>query len=207
MNCRHQVPFLVLFAIISIPYTSRAAGAAPELLQAASLENGQGMRLLCRKHWRDGIDQYVGVVSLPDEATLYCTAFRAGRTATVTVKHPFRLRADSILAFEKPVVQYRGTRWLNMSDHLGFVSVDPLPASIPAANFILDEDRTYELSDEDWFGRGAVVVYARQAHEETEALAGSVQLLTDTLPGRIGVSFSTSRGPQQLDVDFRPFAP
>jgi len=181
---------------------AKAKRAAPVLEEAAQTHQGGGMRIRYRNPWPGGVTQYTTVCSLPDEATVYCTVFRARRDAKVTVERLFPLRATAPPGFEKPVRQYRGPRWLNMSDHVGFVSVDPLPRSIPEDRFFLTEKQTFRVKRGEWFGRAVLVVFARQPHQETARLARQVGLLEDSQPGRMKVSLESSSGATVLDVDF-----
>lgn len=176
--------------------------AAPVLHQAEATHHGNGMTIVYRKSWPGGITQYIYVCSLPDEATVYATAFHASRDAAVTVDPLFPLRTAAPPGFEKPIRQFRGDRWLNMSDHVGFVSVEPLPDNIPADRFFLTRKRTYHVKRGEWFGRAAVVVYARQPHARTAAAAEKVKLLDESSPSRMKLSLESASGNAILDVDF-----
>jgi len=176
--------------------------AAPVLKQAVITRQGHGMRLIYYKPWPGGVTQYVYVCSLPDEATAYATVFRADRDATVTIEPLFPLRAAAPPGLEKPVRQYRGTRWLNMSDHVGFVSADPLPRNVPEDRFFLTERQTYEVNRGKWFGHAAVVVFVRQDHDQTAAVAEKVKLLKGSPPRRMKLFLESSSGSAVLDIDF-----
>ncbi|MBN2022674.1 MAG: hypothetical protein JW809_07750 [Pirellulales bacterium] len=176
--------------------------AAPVLQEAVATHDGRGMRVRYQRPWPGGVTQFVHVSSLPGEATVYCTAFRADRAATVAVGPLFPLRTAAPPGFEKPVRQYRGDRWLNMSDHVGFASADPLPAKIPADRFFMTDRKTYKVRPGEWFGRAALVVFARQPHERTAELSDRVRLLDGGAPQRFSLSFDDSRGTNVVDIDF-----
>lgn len=190
-------------AVVTVEGTpkTRPGQNAPVLERAVATHQGKGMEVVYRKPWPGGVTQYIYVASLPDEATVYCTAFRAWRDATVTIGPLFPLRTAAPPGFEKPVRQHRGPRWLNMSDHVGFVSTDPLPVTIPTDRFFLTDKRAYKVKGGQWFGRAAVAVFSRQSHEETAAAAARVHLRDDA-PGKMTVAMESSTGPSVLAVDF-----
>ena len=175
---------------------------ATALQEVAATHDGNGMRVSYRKPWPGGVAQYVTLLSLPDEATVYFTAFRAERDALVTIGPLFPLRAAAPPGFQRPVRQYRGLRWLNMSDHVGFVSVDPLPPAIPKDRFFLTEQKSFQVEHGEWFGRAVLVVFARHSHAQTAESAQTVRLLDDSPPGKIKMTLGTSSGTTVLDVDF-----
>jgi hypothetical protein len=160
------------------------------------------MRVSYRKPCHSGITQYVTVISLPDEATVYATIFRASQAATVKISPLFPLRASAPPGFEKAIEQHRGERWLNMGDHIGFVSVDPLPNEIPSDCFFLTEEQTIAMQPDEWFGRAALVAYARQPHGQTAEKAPTVRLLDDQRPQTFKLTLETSSGNRVLEFDF-----
>jgi hypothetical protein len=176
--------------------------AVPDLHEATATHEGEGMRVSYRTPHPGGITQYVTVISLPDEATVYGTVFRASRAATVKIGPLFPLRAAAPPGFEKAIEQRRGDRWLNMSDHVGFVSVDLLPKVVPVDRFFLTEQQTFQVQPGEWFGRAALVVYARQPHEQTAKRAPSVRLLEDSRPEKCRLTLDTSSGTSVLEMDF-----
>jgi hypothetical protein len=165
-----------------------------KLLEAKSTHDGNGMRVCYTRSREDGMTQHVGVVSLPDESTLCCMAFRAGKAGTYRIRKPFHFQAATIQGFPMRLESHRGTRWLNLSDHVGFVSTEPLPETLGPGRFCAAAERTVGAKAGDWFGRLAVVVYARQPHRLTEKRARSVRLVGDTAEGQMAVEWESSSG-------------
>jgi hypothetical protein len=174
----------------------------PELDEATQILDGKGMRVSYRKPCPGGVTQLVTVVSLPNEATVYATIFHASQALTVKLAPLFPLRASAPPGFEKTIRQHRGDRWLNMSDHVGFVSTDPLPEEIPDDRFFLTEERTYKVHPGQWFGRAVVAIYARQPHEQTEQKASAFRVQSDSRPEKFTVTADTCRGTHELKFDF-----
>ncbi|MFO7900439.1 MAG: hypothetical protein R6V58_15440, partial [Planctomycetota bacterium] len=170
------------------------------LLEAKSTHDGEGMRVRYTRSRKDGITQYVAVVSLPDEATLYCTAFRAAEDGSWRIRSPFHYRAATIQGFPMRLESHRGRHWLNLSDHVGFVSSEPLPAELRPGRFHAMGERTFRAKAGAWFGRLAVAVYAQQPHDLTEKMAGSFGLLEDDAPGRMSVELKSSSGRSMLHI-------
>jgi hypothetical protein len=193
-----------------------AGASQPVLLEAGKGLDEAGMRVRFRVDHGPAIQQFVTVLSLPDEATIYATAFRvaapdppspgglggsgAEATVRVTLGPAFPLEVSAPPGFEKPVTQYRGRRWLNMSDHLGFVSVEDLPASLPANRFALSEKRAYQVRAGEWFAPLALVIYARQPHTLTERCAEGVRLLRFD-GGKMKLEVVSSSGKRTFDLD------
>ncbi len=171
-----------------------------ELETFAPIHNGKGMRVLVKRRWGDVITQYVTIVSLPDEATVYATIFHAGADAEVEIDPLFPLRTAAPPGFEKPVRQYRGKNWLNMSDHIAFVSPQTLPETIPAGLFFLTEKKKLEVQAGQWFNPAAVVVYVRQPHEQTEQLAGTIDLTEDLPNKQFKLNMQSSSGQHEIDL-------
>ncbi len=164
------------------------------LLEAKSSHQGKGMRVRYTRSRKDGIVQYVCVASLPDEATVYCTAFRAGKDGTYHVRKPFHFKAGTIQGFPMHIEQHRGERWVNISDHIGYVSTAPLPATLPPYSFYAFDEQAYTAKAGEWFGTCAVVVYARQAHALTKKMAESVRFAEGESKGRVSLLLESSSG-------------
>ncbi|MBN2475295.1 MAG: hypothetical protein JXB62_11840 [Pirellulales bacterium] len=186
---------------------AKAELAVPDLHEAQTMPDGKGMRVSYRRPCPGAVVQYMSIVSLPDEATVYCTAFRANQRTTVKIGPLFPLRAAAPPGFERPIRQHRGVRWLNMSDHVGFVSVDPLPEEIPSDRFLLTEGQTYSVQPGEWFGRAALVVYARQSRAQTARTSLTVRLLNDSCPGKVTLALDSSGGTSILEFDFAGMTP
>ena len=159
------------------------------------------MRVEYEWRWGEMLTQHVAVVSLPDEATVWLSVFHAGSGVDVEWGPAFPVRAESPPGFEKPIRQYRGRRWLNMGDHLGFVSADPLPSDIPTDRFALSGTKRLTAKPGEWFGQAGLVVYARQPHQETAAAAESLRLVCPR-PGRLVLSLRSSSGERTVTADF-----
>ena len=186
---------------IEVEPASQKNAATPNLIRADDAPEGGGMRVLFQTRWDDAVTQYIGVVSLPDEATVWCTLFHAERAAKVKLGRMFPLHAEAPPGFVRPVLQHRGERWLNMSDHIGFISPEPLPAEIADGEFFLRDAEERSVTQGEWFGRAALVAYARQDHAKTKALADAVQFM-DAGPGEIALKLESSSGPHTVHVDF-----
>ena len=106
-----------------------------------STHNGQGMRVTVKRPMTSDVDQYITVVSLPNEATVYSTIFHAKNNASYSVGQLFPLQVRWLPESRGAVTQRRGTHWLNMSDYVGFVSPKPLPENIPSDRFWLTETK------------------------------------------------------------------
>ncbi len=63
--------------------------------EATATQDGQAMRVRYRLPQTSGITQYVQVISLPGEATVYATAFRAAQATEVEVSPLFPLRTGA----------------------------------------------------------------------------------------------------------------
>jgi hypothetical protein len=91
----------------------------PELLEEP-LETDNGvMRVSYRKTFPGGVRQYISVISFPNEATLYVTTFQAMMEGEFSIGPILPLRTSAPPGFDKPVRQFRGVDWLNMSNHVG----------------------------------------------------------------------------------------
>ena len=164
------------------------------------IHDGKGMRIIVKRYWGDVATQYLTVVSLPDEATVYSTLFYAHADAALEIDPLFPLRTATLPGFEKPVRQYRGTNWLNMSDHIAFLSAQPLPATIPTDLFFLTEKTKHKVQAGQWFAPAAVVVYVRQPHEQTERLADKIGLIQDLPNKKFKLNMRSSSGQQTIDL-------
>ena len=165
-----------------------------QLLEAERTHEGKGTRVRYTRSRKDGITQYVSIASLPDEATVYCTAFQASKDGAYRVESPFHFKAATIQGFPMRTEQHRGKRWLNISDHVGFVSTAVLPAKLPSDRFAAADDRTYQAKAGEWFGALAVVVYTRQPHARTRKMADRVRLLAEDAKKVISLRLESSSG-------------
>jgi len=102
-----------------------------------STHEGLGMRVTVKRPINSDVDQYLTIVSLPDEATVYSAIFHAKNNTTYSVGQLFPLQARWLPESPGSVTQHRGKNWLNMSDYVSFVSPKPLPENIPAEKFWL----------------------------------------------------------------------
>ena len=109
----------------------------PSLHNFQSTHDGLGMRVTVKRPLNSDVDQYITMVSLPDEATVYSAIFHAKNNTTYSVGRLFPLQARWLVESPGSVTQHRGKNWLNMSDHVAFVSPKPLPENIPAEKFWL----------------------------------------------------------------------
>jgi hypothetical protein len=172
-----------------------------ELVEATATHEGKGMRVDYTRAREDGTMQYVCVASLPDEATAYCTAFRAGVDGTYRVRAPFHFKADTIQGFPMRLEQHRGEHWLNLSDHIGFVSAKPLPEALPSDSFYAADEEEYTVKAGEWFSATVVVVYARQPHALTEKMAKGIQLLEELPEGKLSLQLESSLGRSTILVE------
>jgi len=58
------------------------------------------------------------------------------------------------------------------------------------------------LQAADLFGRSALVVYARQSHEQMAQMAPDARLLDDSRPEKIKLTLDSSQGSGVLEFDF-----
>ena len=172
-----------------------------DLIEAAPTHDGHGLRVTYTRTSDDGTVQYVGIVSLPDEATVYCTAFRAGRPGAYRIANPFHVKVDSIQGFPPRLEAHRGERWFNLSDHLAFVSSRALPKELPPGVFHAANEITQTVNQGEWFGAMAVAVYARQPHASTKQMAERFGLTKDDAEDSIAVRLTSSSGDTTLNFD------
>lgn len=172
----------------------------PELINYETLCDNEGMSVSLKRTFDDVLEQYITVVSMPDESVLYCTAFHALKDASVEISPLFAMRGDAPPGFEEPIVQTRGDNWLNISDHIGFISIDSLPENIPAEQIYVTDSQMLETNADQWFLQTAVVAYPRQKQEETEAFAESLSLLKPAKKGRFALKFKSSSGDNVVEV-------
>jgi hypothetical protein len=166
------------------------------------VRDGRTMRARYERVWGDAVRQYVSVVSFDEGPTVYLTAFRADNRARVTLGSLFSVRTQAPPGFARPVRQYRGTRWLNLSDHLAFVSPDPLPSDIPADRFFMTDARTFQARRGEWFSPAGLVIYTRQDHFATEALAPSVRWRRPPRNRRLELAIAGEDGTRTVIADF-----
>ena len=164
-------------------------------------DNGQGMRVTVKRVRNANIDQYITVVSLPDEATVYSSIFYAKNSTSYTVGELFPLQARWLdEETNKTVTQYTGAKWLNMSDYVGFVSPDNLPGSIPSDKFRLTNSTGYSPTAGDWFSAAAVVVYANQTQQTTSSYASSIGVIRDLANEVFDLTLESSSGTIEVDL-------
>ncbi len=94
-----------------------------------------------------------------------------------------------------------------MSDHVGFVSPDPLPPDIPSDRFYLSDPQTYQVQAGQWFGRAAVVIYARQSHAQTARAAAALRWDAGSTIERGRLEIATAAGPGVIEIDFASQTP
>lgn len=94
-----------------------------------------------------------------------------------------------------------------MSDHIGFVSIAPLPKEIRNDRFFLTDEETCQIQPGEWFGRAALVVYARHFHEQTAHRAATVRVLDGSRPETFKMTLDTSSGNNVLEFDFARMSP
>ena len=176
----------------------------PTLERLESTHAGKGMHIVVRRPWGLAVTQYTTIVSLPDEATIYSTVFRAHTDAEVEIAPLFPLRMAMPSGFDKHVRRYRGTNWVNISDHIAFVSPRQIPEDIPEDRFFLTERRTFRVKAGQWFSPVAVVVYVRQLHRETGQLARRISLVEAPRKKELKLSILSSNGATEIDLWPRP---
>jgi len=165
-----------------------------------STHNGQGMRVTVKRPLNGDIDQYITVISLPDEATVYSTIFHARKNTSYSIGQLFPLQARWLPESPGSVTQRRGTNWLNMSDYVAFISPKPLPEKIATDKFFLTEEKKFNVKAGQWFGPAAAVVYVRQPHEQTERLVDTI-VLTEDLPNKqFKLNMRSSGGQHAIDL-------
>lgn len=158
------------------------------------------VRVSYRREWGDAVTQHITVVSLPHGVTVYLTAFQAHGDADVELGPLFPQRVAQLPGLPSGIHQYRGAKWLNLSDRIGFVSANPLPEVIPPDRFQLTQAEKLSVKKDQWFGRGALVIYTGQSHPRTEALAGETTL-TEPTPGDLTLTLTTPDGPTSIALD------
>jgi len=89
-----------------------------------------------------------------------------------------------------------------MSDHLAFISADPLPSNIPADRFFMTTKRTFQVRRGEWFSPAGLVIYTRQDYATTEALAPSVKWRSQPRNGRVELTLIGDDGTRTIVADF-----
>jgi hypothetical protein len=174
----------------------------PILHEAGSVNGGTAMRVSYHIPHGCAVTQFVGVTSEADDKTVYVTAFRANRQAIVELGSLFPMWVAAPPGFEKPVRQYRGANWLNMSDHLGFVSAHAIPDRIPSDRFYLTNPRKVSVNAGEWFGHAALVLFVRQPHTKTASLAQGVKWVETAKPEVISLRIGTDTEASGWTFDF-----
>ncbi len=146
-----------------------------------------------------GVIQWVGIASLPNEATLIVTEFQASRPGTYRIENPLPFRADTIQGFPMNMDVRQGTHWVNWTNHLGFVSTAPLPPGLKEGVFAAAETQDYSVQAGERFGRLAVVVYARQRHQKTKSAANTLRF-EPVAKGKVAVRMKSSGGIARVEL-------
>jgi hypothetical protein len=133
---------------------------------------------------------------------VYGTAFRAARDGTYGIESPFHCKAGTIQGFPMRIEPHRGERWVNISDHVGFVSTEPVPAELPAGSFAAFDRREYQVKAGEWFGTVGVAVYTRQAHVLTKKMADRFRLLEQGAKKGMVLQFESSSGVSTGEFEF-----
>jgi hypothetical protein len=138
---------------------------------------------------------------LNNEATVYLTHFKADAASTVNISSLFPIEMAFSPGFKnKTFTQYRGVKWFNVNDCMGFVSPVSLPVVIASNKFILSDSKSYTASAGQWFSPAAVVVYVYQSHEQTDQLKDTVNWQVSDVDGQITLTFTSSSGSNQVSL-------
>jgi hypothetical protein len=81
-----------------------------------STHNGRGMRVTVKRPMNGDVDQYITVVSLPDEATVYSTIFYAKNSTSYSVGQLFPLQACWLSESPGSVKEIEGSGFLHKLD-------------------------------------------------------------------------------------------
>ena len=186
-----------------MPTVNVSSGGATQShsIQPANITDDNG-KMIARyqRKWGNAVTQHITVVSLNDEATVYLTHFKADADSTVSISPLFPVGMDFSPGFaDKTFTQYRGEKWLNVNDCMGFVSPDLLPANIAAKSFALSDAKNYTASAGQWFSPAAVVVYVYQNRTETEALKDTA-ILNSGANGQLTLDYTSSSGAGQVSL-------
>ena len=160
------------------------------------------MRVDYALKWRDMLTQYITVLSLPDEATVYISSFHANKDIVVDLDPSFPIKMGQIPGFDKDDSFHRGTNWINFAGHLAFISPSTLPKQMPENEFVLTDKQELSVKAGDWFAPRAVVVYVRQPYKLTEKLSGKVTLTDSSKPGKLILSMISSEKESKIETDF-----
>lgn len=151
------------------------------------------------RHHVSGILQMVGVASLADEATVIVTEFIAEKDGTYGIEKLLSQSANTIQGFPLDLQVTRGTNWINWTDHLAFVSTEPLPNELPKGTFYAAKDRLFTVKAGEAFGRTAVAIYARQPNEKTKAISSLLRFV-DAPKGNVAVELESSSGKNEVSL-------
>jgi hypothetical protein len=184
-----------------VSFPALAKQVSPQAGTPKITSDRNSMRVSYSRTWADAVTQYITVASLPDEATAYLSVFRATKDTELDLGPAFPVQMGQIPGFRESIRQYRGPRWVNFSDHLAFVSADPLPDKMQPGRFELTGKQHFAVKAGEWFAPAAVVVYVRQPHRKTAAFSEKLRL-DSTQPGRLILSLASSSGESTVDSDF-----
>jgi hypothetical protein len=159
------------------------------------------MTVRYQRKWGNAVTQYVTVVSLNDEATVYMTHFKANQNATVKIGQLFPVFPDFAAGFEnKTFAQFRDSKWLNINDCLGFISPDVLPVNISTNRFWLKDSQEITVTAGQWFSPASVVVYVYQPHSDTQTLQPAVSYGSSSVEGQLILNLTSSSGSRQVSL-------
>jgi hypothetical protein len=178
-----------------VPHVGR-----PMVSAARAREREGALEVSYQRLWGGALRQYVTVVSTASNATVYLSAFQSQAHAEVKIGPEASMRIGAPQGFERPIRRVRGRNWLNLSDHLAFVSADPVPRDIPADGFSLTAARTWQVRPGEWFAQRALVVYACQPTAETRRVAPRIEFGRDRKTGEMLVRVPTPAGEPAIEA-------
>ena len=196
-----HIPYDLHNGVASVSVTSGSSSQTRTIVPATITDDNGAMIARYQRKWGSAVTQYITVVSLSDEATVYLTHFKADAASTVTMTPLFPYDFAYAPGYEdRTFTQYRGEKWVNVNDCMGFVSPDSLPASMASNKFILSGDQNFTVSAGEWFCPAAVVVYVYQNHGDTEAFKDSVTYESSSTPGQLILNVPSSSGTTQVSL-------
>ncbi len=185
----------------AVSVSSGGASQTMSIVPGVVTEDSGSMTVRYQRKWGSAVTQYVTVVSLSDEATVYLTHFKAEAASSVSVGPLFPVYPDFAEGFnDKTFEQFRGEKWLNINDCMGFVSPVDLPSAIAVNKFVLKNSASYSVAAGEWFSPAAVVVYVYQGHTVTESLKDSAVYGTPTTDGDLVLDITSSTGNHQVSL-------
>ncbi len=165
--------------------------------------SGKGMHAVIQRPWNDVIDEFVTVVSLPGEATVCSSILYAKQDVmNCEVGRSFHWRATWLPERPGSVIQRRGTNWLNMSGHIGFVSPDSLPPNIPSDEFFAADTTVHTVKAGHWFDPVVIITLAGQTPESTREYAALTKATID-LEQKVFTLTTASSG-ETVELDLWP---